>query len=123
MKINSISLPYFGIKTNRQKSVAASNSIVKNSINYEIQRFPLSFGSLIPNSELLKMGYKIAGFDIVGDGGGKFSIHTILQQAKNTQNGSILIYHFNKPKSNTRKSLEILIPQWKAMGYEFGLLE
>ena len=60
MKINSISLPYFGIKTNRQKSVAASNSIVKNSINYEIQRFPLSFGSLIPNSELLKMGYKIA---------------------------------------------------------------
>lgn len=70
-----------------------------------------------------EMGYKIAGFDIVGDGGGKFSIHTILQQAKNTQNGSILIYHFNKPKSNTRKSLEILIPQWKAMGYEFGLLE
>ena len=39
-----------------------------------------------------EMGYKIAGFDIVGDGGGKFSIHTILQQAKNTQNGSILIY-------------------------------
>ncbi|RDU64918.1 polysaccharide deacetylase [Helicobacter didelphidarum] len=68
------------------------------------------------------MGYKIGGFDIIGDGGGTFSYNKILQQAKKVRSGSILIYHFNKPKGDTRKALQTLIPQWLEQGYEFGLL-
>ena len=60
MKIFPISLQYYETKNNRQKSPLATNSIDKSPINSKMLSLPLSFGSLIPNSELLKMGYKIA---------------------------------------------------------------
>lgn len=69
------------------------------------------------------MGYKIAGFNVVGDGGATYSLQKILKIGKKVESGDILIYHFNKPQSSTRQGLEILIPKWLEQGFSFGLLE
>lgn len=69
------------------------------------------------------MGYKIAGFNVVGDGGATYSLQKILKIGSKVQNGDILIYHFNKPQSSTRVGLEQLIDSWKKEGFTFGLLE
>ncbi|MWV61742.1 polysaccharide deacetylase family protein [Helicobacter saguini] len=69
------------------------------------------------------MGYKIAGFSVVGDGGATFGLQKILKIGAKVKNGDILIYHFNKPQSSTRVGLEQLIDSWIKQGFTFGLLE
>lgn len=69
------------------------------------------------------MGYKIAGFSVVGDGGATFSYNKILKRGQNVKSGDILIYHFNKPKSASFKGLETLIDKWQNDGFNFGVLE
>lgn len=70
-----------------------------------------------------EMGYKIAGFQINGDGGATFSesqIHTAMSRVKS---GDIVISHFNKPEKNTYEGLRDPILKLKADGYKFLKLD
>lgn len=69
------------------------------------------------------LGYEIAGFDVLGDAGATFSKAQIIQQIKNVKNGSILIYHLNKPKSSTSAGIKEVVPILKNEGFQFGKLE
>lgn len=68
------------------------------------------------------LGYSIGGFDVLGDGGATFSKEKIIAQENLIKNGSIIIYHFNKPKSHTLQGLKVLIPKLQQKGFSFGLL-
>lgn len=69
------------------------------------------------------LGYEIAGFDVLGDGGATFSKAQIIRQIEKVKNGSILIYHLNKPKSSTFAGIKEVIPMLKNKGFTFGKLE
>lgn len=69
------------------------------------------------------LGYQIIGFDVIGDGGATFSKEQILHQAKKVQNGSILIFHLNHPKSDTYEGLKSLIILLKDQGFVFKNLQ
>lgn len=72
---------------------------------------------------LKDLGYEIGGFDILGDGGATFSKKQMLKQIEDVQNGSILIYHFNKPKSDTFAGIKEIVPILAQKGFTFGKLE
>ncbi|WP_233706597.1 polysaccharide deacetylase family protein [Helicobacter marmotae] len=74
-------------------------------------------------SILKDLGYEIGGFDVLGDGGASFSKKQILSQLSKVRNGSILIYHFNKPKSDTYAGIVEVVPKLAQMGFSFGKLE
>lgn len=74
-------------------------------------------------SILKDLGYEVGGFDILGDGGATFSKAQILRQIQNVQNGSILIYHFNKPQSDTYEGIKAIVPLLSQKGFIFGKLE
>lgn len=69
------------------------------------------------------LGYEIGGFDVLGDGGATFSKEKIIKQVKKVKNGSILIYHFNKPKSETLAGLKEVVPLLQQKGFSFKKLE
>lgn len=74
-------------------------------------------------SILKDLNYEIAGFDVLGDGGATFSKKKILEQISKVRNGSILIYHFNKPKSDTFAGIKEVVPLLTQKGFTFGKLE
>ncbi|AAP78099.1 polysaccharide deacetylase [Helicobacter sp. MIT 03-1614] len=74
-------------------------------------------------SILKDLGYKIGGFDVLGDGGATFSKQKIIKQAQKARNGSILIYHFNKPQSDTFAGIKEVVPMLLEKGFYFGKLE
>lgn len=69
------------------------------------------------------LGYKIGGFDIVGDGGATYSKQKIVKHAQKAHDGSILLYHANKPKSETFAGIQEVIPMFKQRGFSFGKME
>lgn len=69
------------------------------------------------------LGYEIGGFDVLGDGGATFSKAQIIKQIDKARNGSILIYHFNKPKSDTFAGIKEVVPLLEKRGFSFGKLE
>lgn len=69
------------------------------------------------------LGYNIGGFDVLGDGGATFSKEKIIKQAQKARNGSILIYHFNKPQSDTFAGIQEVVPMLLEKGFYFGKLE
>lgn len=71
---------------------------------------------------LKDLGYEIAGFDVLGDKGATLSKEQILEQLKLVKNGSILLYHFNHPESETREGIKAAIPYLQSLGFEFGKL-
>ncbi|MCX2717512.1 polysaccharide deacetylase family protein [Helicobacter sp. MIT 21-1697] len=68
------------------------------------------------------LGYKIGGFDVLGDGGATFSKEKIIKQVQKVRNGSILIYHFNKPQSDTFAGIQEVVPLLLEKGYHFSKL-
>ncbi|WP_104697359.1 MULTISPECIES: polysaccharide deacetylase family protein [unclassified Helicobacter] len=68
------------------------------------------------------LGYKIIGFDVIGDGGATFDKEQILLQAQKVTNGSILIYHFNHPQKDTYEGLKSVIKILKEKGFLFKSL-
>ena len=70
-----------------------------------------------------RLGYAIAGFDVLGDGGATFSAAKIEASAKRVRPGSIVIYHMNQPKKATYEGLRRVVPQLRARGDRFALLE
>lgn len=69
------------------------------------------------------LGYEIGGFDVLGDAGATYSKNAIIAQAKKVRDGSILIYHANKPKSDTFAGMQVVIPMLEQEGFNFGVLE
>lgn len=68
------------------------------------------------------LGYQIGGFDVLGDGGATFSTSRIVEQAKKARDGSILIYHFNKPQSDTLAGIKKVVPLLRQQGFAFEKL-
>lgn len=69
------------------------------------------------------LGYEIGGFDVVGDGGATYSKQKIIEHARKAHDGSILLYHANKPKSETFAGIQEVIPMFKQKGFSFGKME
>lgn len=69
------------------------------------------------------LGYEIGGFDVLGDAGATFSKEQIIKQGKTAKNGSILIYHMNKPKGETFEGVQVVIENLKKAGYSFKKIE
>ncbi|GAA0071402.1 polysaccharide deacetylase family protein [Clostridium sardiniense] len=69
------------------------------------------------------LGYEIGGFDVLGDAGATFSKEQIIKQGKTAKNGSILIYHMNKPKGETFEGVKVVIENLKKAGYSFKKIE
>ena len=61
MKIHPILIQqYNGRNSKTKKTCVVSNPLTTYRPNIEMPNLPVTFGSLIANSELLKMGYKVA---------------------------------------------------------------
>lgn len=69
------------------------------------------------------MGYKIAGFQINGDGGATFTVQQIGTAMSKAKSGDIVISHFNQPNKNTYEGIQEPILNLKAEGYNFLKLE
>lgn len=63
MKINPISFQHNFIKPQKKNSNVVSNPILMQTKNDNIAKYPISFGSLIQNSDLLKAGYSVASIE------------------------------------------------------------
>ncbi|MGL4774494.1 MAG: polysaccharide deacetylase family protein [Clostridium sp.] len=68
------------------------------------------------------MGYKIAGYNVLGDAGATFNKTQIINQFQNFQSGSIFLFHMNHPESETFEGLEVVIPRLKNEGWIFKTL-
>lgn len=69
------------------------------------------------------MGYKIAGFNILGDAGATLKKNQIINKFSSFDNGSIFLFHMNHPESDTFEGLREVIPTLKAKGYKFLKLD
>ncbi|WP_124728404.1 polysaccharide deacetylase family protein [Staphylospora marina] len=68
-------------------------------------------------------GERVAGFDVVGDGGARFSASQVKQALLSAKPGSIVILHFNQPNGETFEGLRQAIPVLKQRGFRFVKLE
>jgi peptidoglycan/xylan/chitin deacetylase (PgdA/CDA1 family) len=66
-----------------------------------------------------KLGYNVAGFSIIGDGGATFSIGQIKALSLRTIPGSIFIFHMNRPTGKTFEGIRELLPILRDQGYSF----
>jgi peptidoglycan/xylan/chitin deacetylase (PgdA/CDA1 family) len=69
------------------------------------------------------VGERVAGFDIIGDGGARFSAAQVRQALLSAKPGSIVILHFNQPSGSTFEGLREAIPVLKKRGFRFVKLE
>ena len=70
-----------------------------------------------------KLGYKIAGFSINGDGGATFSKEEIISEVSKAKSRDIIISHFNQPNGNTYEGLKEALIKLREEGYKFVKLE
>lgn len=70
-----------------------------------------------------KLGYKIAGFSINGDGGATFSKEEIISEVSKAKPRDIIISHFNQPNGNTYEGLKEALIKLREEGYKFVKLE
>lgn len=70
-----------------------------------------------------KLGYKIAGFSINGDGGATFSKEEVISEVSKAKSGDIIISHFNQPNGYTYEGLKEALINLREEGYKFVKLE
>lgn len=70
-----------------------------------------------------KLGYKIAGFSINGDGGATFSKEEVINEVSKAKSGDIIISHFNQPNGYTYEGLKEALIKLRDEGYEFVKLD
>jgi len=72
-----------------------------------------------------KMGYTVISYDVLSSDAMPALPEAEIARAvlKHAHPGAIVIMHFNHPEWNTRKALEIVIPELKKQGYSFVLLK
>jgi len=66
-----------------------------------------------------KLGYEVVGFDVLGDGGAKFSKDQIKKALLGVSSGSIIILHMNHPEGEILDGLKEAIPELKKAGFGF----
>lgn len=70
-----------------------------------------------------ELGHKIAGFDVIGDGGATYTKDQIISECLNATNGSIVILHMNQPNADVYEGIKEAIPMLQEQGYTFEKLE
>jgi peptidoglycan/xylan/chitin deacetylase (PgdA/CDA1 family) len=68
------------------------------------------------------LGYKIAGFSVLGDMGATYSKAQVIKALKSASAGSVIICHINHPEKETGKGVIASIPILKTAGYKFAKL-
>lgn len=66
-----------------------------------------------------ELGYKVIGFDVIGDAGATFTKDQIIKASHSAKNGSIIIYHFNHPEKYTTAGLKVVLPKLIRDGFKF----
>lgn len=69
------------------------------------------------------LGYRIAGFDVLGDRGATYSAAEVREALLSSREGSIVILHMNHPEKETAEGLRLAVPPLKAAGFRFVSLE
>lgn len=72
---------------------------------------------------IVKMGYKIAGYRINGDGGATFSEKNVKNAFLTAKPGDIIIIHGGHPEGKTAEGVESVIKEIKKKGLNFRLLK
>jgi peptidoglycan/xylan/chitin deacetylase (PgdA/CDA1 family) len=66
-----------------------------------------------------ELGEKAVSFDVLGDGGARFSKEQVKQALLSAKPGSIIILHMNQPASETAEGVKEAIPILKQKGFRF----
>jgi len=66
-----------------------------------------------------RLGYRIAGFSLLGDAGASWSKEKIAVVVGAAQPGDIIICHMNHPEKETFEGLEKALPRLKERGFSF----
>jgi len=66
---------------------------------------------------------KPVNFTILGDAGARYTKAQMVKSAKDTKNGSIILYHMNHPEGDTAEGIMEVIPMLRKMGFKFVLLK
>lgn len=66
-----------------------------------------------------ELGYRIAGFHILGDRGATFSREEVRQALLSAEPGSIVILHMNHPEKETAEGVRLAVPELRQRGYRF----
>ena len=74
-----------------------------------------------------RLGYKIAGFDVLGNSEARLTGAQLVAAARRIRRGSIIIYHknqhMNQPRKGTCDGIMRVVPKMKAAGWQFASLE
>jgi len=69
------------------------------------------------------LGYKIAGFSVLGDMGATYSKTQVKKALTGASAGSVIICHINHPEKETGKGVIAALPALKTLGYKFVKLD
>ncbi|WP_246442170.1 polysaccharide deacetylase family protein [Rhodococcus triatomae] len=70
-----------------------------------------------------EIGVRIAGFAVNGDGGATFGAGQVRASLLGAESGAIVLLHLNHPQGGTAEGLEAALPELRASGTHFVLLE
>lgn len=70
-----------------------------------------------------QLGYEAVGFDIIGDGGARYSAKQVRKAILQARPGSIVLLHMNQPSSQTAQGVMEAIPILQKKGFRFVTLE
>lgn len=73
--------------------------------------------------EIMKLGYKIAGFSVNADNGATLKKETIEKRLGRVKAGDVIIAHMNKPDSDTAKGLSVGLASLLKNGFIFVRLD
>ena len=65
------------------------------------------------------LGYDVAGYSVIGDGGASFSRGDVRNALLGAPAGSIVILHMNQPAGETAEGLMAAVPELRKKGVEF----
>ena len=73
--------------------------------------------------EIVKLGYKIAGFSVNADAGASLKKASIEERLTHVKAGDVIIAHMNKPASDTAEGLSVGLLQLLRSGFVFVRLD
>jgi len=65
------------------------------------------------------LGYKVIGYNVLGDAGATYSEQQIVAACLNASRGSIILFHMNRPERGIASGIIKAITQLKEKGYTF----
>jgi len=120
----------YGIRGTRSASELAQE-VLENALEIEhlTGRRPLFYRSgtayydEIAVRLIHSLGFRIAGFDILGDRGASYSAAEVEEALLGARPGSLIILHMNHPESGTAEGVRRALPQLKKAGFSCVNLE